>query len=575
MMDGKHLVAALVLAVAISGCTALPFGGDGGEDDGPDLRATPDDGLSVEVRSLADTYGEGEEIAVRAGIANTGQATARDIVAQLYGPLFMNPENCGEMRRGAGSALAGVDESVGQDGEETAVEWTCSNPIDLPAGEREEVTTGAAVTYEYTTNATASFTLVPRADFEGSSSPVSTSNTNAPVKAEVDLSSPVTVTAPREVDDTGPAFNVTAVYVDPSGPSVTFEFLHPIDDGDFNLDGDLSRFGVESPSDRISLDSSSPTIDNRNVTFPLTVDSGNLAGTTIEAGTTRGRSDVENTVNELVITTVDCRVEAGDGVTRSQDCDSTDGDNSFYWEGLRIVEEGGGVVAKMRLSQDVGNFRGTMDGWDIENATSGQPSKALSVAGSLSANGNVMTVDLELNDSYTVDDLEGEEFDLRFGTVVGPRFELVSAETREYGYVGTCTAEFGADWQRDEYGIRDRSCVMHTRTGEEVVSGDFNVPVTVRNVGDGEVADIDEEPQTVAFTASLPNAPDGVELVECNGVSASEFPINLDLLEGERTLSCGLGLPDEVFETQLEMRVGLTYRYFETAEDTFTVEGAP
>lgn len=87
----------------------------------------------------------------------------------------------------------------------------------------------------------------------------------------------------------------------------------------------------------------------------------------------------------------------------------------------------------------------------------------------------------------------------------------------------------------------------------------YSVPITLRNVGDGEVAGL------VDMTVAAPNAPSGVSLSGCGGT--------YDLFEGSRDVVCQLSVsnPDVVQESQFTLRIALSYTYRERRQSSFTV----
>lgn len=99
----------------------------------------------------------------------------------------------------------------------------------------------------------------------------------------------------------------------------------------------------------------------------------------------------------------------------------------------------------------------------------------------------------------------------------------------------------------------------------------FSVPVTIRNVGDGE-------PSTVSFSAALPNVDDRVSLEGCAG--SSSFPVDVELFEsGERTISCTIDMTPLTgglrFESTVQLQIDMSYTYTERDEVTVTATGRP
>lgn len=182
----------LVAALAVAGCTALPTGGDQ-DDDEPDFRITQNDGLSLSFQSLSANYLEDSQIVLELTLQNTGQHLAENIQTELYGASFLiglSPD------RSPSSSLQGVDRAAQQPGQTTSALWRTSNPVNLDQGDTQSYPAGVRVLYDYSTTASASFRVVPREGFEGSSTKITTDNTAAPVKATFDLDSPKPVSNP-------------------------------------------------------------------------------------------------------------------------------------------------------------------------------------------------------------------------------------------------------------------------------------------------------------------------------------------------------------------------------------------
>ncbi|MCJ7478680.1 MAG: hypothetical protein MUP63_00690 [Candidatus Nanohaloarchaeota archaeon QJJ-7] len=193
-MKSKYfMVAFLGLSILLAGCTALP-GDDGGDEDGPDtsFRITQNDGLSISFQSLSNSYDEGEPIALRLNLQNTGQKEAEAIQASLYGASFLTGEN-----KELGT-LSGADKAAQQPGGQTSEEWRISNPVNLDVGATQDYPAGVRVLYRYSTTSTADMTVVPRADFDEQSTTVTTQNTAGPLKAEFDVVSPKPVSDTEE-----------------------------------------------------------------------------------------------------------------------------------------------------------------------------------------------------------------------------------------------------------------------------------------------------------------------------------------------------------------------------------------
>lgn len=199
-MNRKTLALLLVATVAVTGCTALPTGGDD-DDDEQSVRITQNDGLSLAFQSLSDSYLEDGQIVLELTLENTGQREATDIRTELYGASFLintAPDNV------PSSTLSGVDKAAQQSGDSTTAIWRVANPVNLGEGGTQSFPAGVRVLYNYETSASGSFRVVPRRGFEGSSQRITTDNTAGPVQAQFDIDSPKPVSSPS-----GTAVDVT------------------------------------------------------------------------------------------------------------------------------------------------------------------------------------------------------------------------------------------------------------------------------------------------------------------------------------------------------------------------------
>lgn len=148
-----------------------------------------------------------------------------------------------------------------------------------------------------------------------------------------------------------------------------------------------------------------------------------------------------------------------------------------------------------------------------------------------------------------------------------------------YNYQTTATASFTAVSGKDYSG--DGS-VVTTRTtagpiGVEVdmtsptpvyPSGGSNtevsVPLVLTNRGDGEVANLNGDPQPIhILDAEFPNTDRAT--LSC--------PPTVSLFDGTRRIICTAQLPTDVFEQQFMIRLDLGYDYFETQKTSFQVRG--
>lgn len=189
MRRAAALVAALAAAMLISGCTAfLPGGDDGGNR--TETTLTQNDGLTVEFGAVAGRYLEDETIEVEMRLENTGQARATGISVSMYGSAAVRSD---DLIQRPDSSLRPVDPGSGEPGGSTTAIWRSANRLDLPEGETQDVQVTGEVTYRYNTTARASYSVVPRSDFDGGAEPVATENTAGPVSASVDLKTPVPI----------------------------------------------------------------------------------------------------------------------------------------------------------------------------------------------------------------------------------------------------------------------------------------------------------------------------------------------------------------------------------------------
>ncbi|MFB6294249.1 MAG: hypothetical protein ABEI97_00670 [Candidatus Nanohaloarchaea archaeon] len=196
-MKNRHVFAlALVASILLAGCTALPGQGGGDEEDEAETRyrITQNDGLSVSFQSLQPTYFDDGPITLDLSLQNTGQASADDIKAKLYGASFLAGIGISPARR----TLQGVDKAAQQAGGIATATQTFqadNHSVNLRQGQTQSFPAGVRVMYDYSTNASASFSVVPRRDFTGGSALVTTDNTAGPVKASIKVQSPKPVSA--------------------------------------------------------------------------------------------------------------------------------------------------------------------------------------------------------------------------------------------------------------------------------------------------------------------------------------------------------------------------------------------
>ncbi|MDY6776776.1 MAG: hypothetical protein SVQ76_01560 [Candidatus Nanohaloarchaea archaeon] len=213
MAGKKTPILMVVVALAVSGCTALP-GGGGGEQQNQ-VSITSDNGLSLNFRSLSSQYLTGDQVVLQLGVENTGQATATNVKADLTGASWLTDEAVSESgplsQAGQnGASLEGVDKATGTAGQSTSITWSIDTSkinFGLPQGASDNFRAISEVHYNYETNARASFTAKPRRDIQGQGTSVKTTNTAGPVRAEIDMTTPVTggtITVPVTITEVGP-----------------------------------------------------------------------------------------------------------------------------------------------------------------------------------------------------------------------------------------------------------------------------------------------------------------------------------------------------------------------------------
>lgn len=193
-MDRKYLPAALlVLTLALSGCTALPGGGDTG--DQPDrtgqIKTTPNDGLTISFNSVVSEYYDDEKLHVVGHVQNTGGAKAEDIKYSLVGEAWAV----------AGTTISDPDPlsppepannvAGGRDDINKNIDIT----LDLAAGEKVSgQTVGLVTAYNYSSSTRTSITVLPKNEYreqKGSRTQVRNRQSNGPVKVSFQGLTPV------------------------------------------------------------------------------------------------------------------------------------------------------------------------------------------------------------------------------------------------------------------------------------------------------------------------------------------------------------------------------------------------
>lgn len=96
-------------------------------------------------------------------------------------------------------------------------------------------------------------------------------------------------------------------------------------------------------------------------------------------------------------------------------------------------------------------------------------------------------------------------------------------------------------------------------------ASEFHIPIEITNVGDGQVANLNQEYQDVQILdAGFAHAQNAE--VDCQQSSVMLF-------EGTRRFTCNARVPSDVFQQQLTFELELAYSYFEQDETSFRVEG--
>ncbi|MCJ7478679.1 MAG: hypothetical protein MUP63_00685 [Candidatus Nanohaloarchaeota archaeon QJJ-7] len=227
-----YSIALIIISISLAGCTSIPGQDDTSEEPQRSFEFTPKDGLTVSFSSLKSRYQNGEQMILEAEIENTGQATAENIEAQLFGASFIS----GNEYVGT---LQGVDRAAEQPGERALPEWTPTADASLVSGGERSFDAGVEVSYKYSTTVAAPFTIVPREDFNGGNSEVSADNSASPVHASVDMTTPkpvigdggVEISVPVTIQNIGEG-EVDSVNIDASLP---------------NSDASVSRCGGDVP----------------------------------------------------------------------------------------------------------------------------------------------------------------------------------------------------------------------------------------------------------------------------------------------------------------------------------------
>ncbi len=196
-MENRYLFAlSLVAVIALAGCTALPSSSDGDDEPETRYRITQDDGLTLSFQSLQSSYFEDGQIVLEFTAQNTGQSVAENVEARLYGASFI----AGDELDLSQTVLDGVDSEAQQAGGIATATYQADNPVDLRQGETRSFPAGVRAAYDYNTDASAAFRVMPREDFPGGSELVTTENTAGPLKADIEVQSPKPVSPPPGED---------------------------------------------------------------------------------------------------------------------------------------------------------------------------------------------------------------------------------------------------------------------------------------------------------------------------------------------------------------------------------------
>lgn len=90
-----------------------------------------------------------------------------------------------------------------------------------------------------------------------------------------------------------------------------------------------------------------------------------------------------------------------------------------------------------------------------------------------------------------------------------------------------------------------------------------SIPITVENVGDGAIADINGNAGRIQIERSAFQSSDAT--LEC--------PESIQLSQGTRRFVCTATFPGDIFQRYLTLEMELEYPYFETVETSFQIEG--
>lgn len=200
----RHYAAVLVPIVLLAGCTAI--GGDGG-DSQQSTRVTPNDGLTVDFGPAKSEFPENEVLQFGVRVANTGEADATNISTSLFGSPFLSAKRCPKPLQGPNGIIQ--NDIQRSDQPQSTDNWKCYPPaekdnvstqlVELPVGATDSYNAGLEIAYNYTTEASTRLAVTTPSRIQ-SSSPGSTENSAAPVKATINIRSPQPVQTDGTLD---------------------------------------------------------------------------------------------------------------------------------------------------------------------------------------------------------------------------------------------------------------------------------------------------------------------------------------------------------------------------------------
>ena len=210
----KKAIVLIALIVLIAGCITERS-----------VRTDANNGLQVnEFSADLDTMYDNEDVTIYLEVENVGGTTANDAKARLYGIDSWNIS--GSNVRDIGD-LEKPDIVTGVPGEFDSVMWTITPP-NLPEGLQQPFKVSSRVRYEYYSNSVTNIDVISRAQYdllrktgELEQVPVTSTNTNGPIKIDVEVMEPIKLDAPAEGSINKTEKNVL-IYVRNVGDGIPF-----------------------------------------------------------------------------------------------------------------------------------------------------------------------------------------------------------------------------------------------------------------------------------------------------------------------------------------------------------------